>query len=77
MISATQAQQLLRKRMVEISHTSSEAGILNYGSLVVQPHRAAAVQPHRAAAVQPVRAAAAQPVRAAAAPREPALIASH
>ena len=43
MISATQAQQLLRKRMVEISHTASEAGILNYGSLVVQPVRARAV----------------------------------
>jgi hypothetical protein len=48
MISATQAQQLLRKRMVEISHTSSEAGILNYGSLVVQPVRAVVVPRERA-----------------------------
>ena len=60
MISAAQAQQLLRKRMVEISHTATEAGILNYGSLVVQPAPIAAVQPDRAVLV----------------PRERALIAS-
>jgi hypothetical protein len=49
-LSAIEAQKVLRKRMVDISHTAVEAGILNYGSLVVQPVEVKATKRHPALA---------------------------
>jgi hypothetical protein len=36
MMSATEAQKIMRERMQAIAHTTSLEGLLNYGSIVAQ-----------------------------------------